>query len=81
MGASIGLRDDFDGPSLRQLARRSKSANQARRLYDAFAVSLDTTTVRRELKRLGYVKLTAQPRHHAQNALAMEAFKNGHRRG
>ncbi|MBJ7527364.1 MAG: helix-turn-helix domain-containing protein [Sphingomonadaceae bacterium] len=32
MGASISLRDDFDGPSLRQLARRSKSANQARRL-------------------------------------------------
>ena len=165
MGASISLRDDFDGASLRRLARKSKSANQARRLlalaeiydggrrttaariggvglqivrdwvlrfnargpdglldgkapgrqsllndaqrralvemvecgpipsihgvvrwrlidlarwlYDEFAVSLDATTVGRELKRLGYVKLTARPRHYAQNELAMEAFKKG----
>ena len=165
MGASINLRDDFDGASLRRLARTSKSANQARRLlalaeiydggrrtsaariggvglqivrdwvlrfnargpdglldgkapgrqsllndaqrralvemvecgpipsihgvvrwrlidlarwlYDEFAVSRDATTVGRELKRLGYVKLTARPRHYAQNELAMEAFKKG----
>jgi hypothetical protein len=32
MGESIRLRDDFDGASLRRLARTSKSANQARRL-------------------------------------------------
>src|SRR3546814_15020434 len=44
-------------------------------LHDEFAVSLDETTVGRELKRLGYVKLTARPRHHAQNELAMDAFK------
>lgn len=165
MGAAICLRDDFDGATLRRLARGSKSANQARRLlalaqiYDGgsrseaaktggvtlqivrdwvvrfnargpnglldgkapgarsrlndaqrralvevvesgpipaihgvvrwrlidlvqwlqeeFAVSLDETTVGRELKKLGYVKLTARPRHHAQNEYAMEAFKKG----
>ena len=165
MGSAIGLRDDFDGPALRRLARASKSANQTRRLltlaeiydggsrtaaariggvglqivrdwvvrfndrgpdglldgkatgrrsrlnddqrralaeivergpipaihgvvrwrlidlvqwlYDEFAVSLDETTVGRELKKLGYVKLTARPRHHAQNEHAMEAFKKG----
>src|ERR1700751_3625047 len=44
-------------------------------LHDEFAVSLDETTVSRELKKLGYVKLTARPRHHAQNEHAMEAFK------
>ena len=165
MGASISLRDDFDGTALRRLARQSKSANQARRLlalaeiydggsrtraariggvglqivrdwvvrfnargpdglldgkapgrqpllndaqrralvemvecgpipsihgvvrwrlidlarwlYDEFAVSLDATTVGRELKRLGHVKLTVKPRHHAQNGLAMETFKKG----
>src|SRR3546814_5492594 len=44
-------------------------------LHEEFAVSLDETTVGRELKKLGYVKLTARPRHHAQNELAMEAFK------
>jgi hypothetical protein len=59
MGESIRLRDDFDGASLRRLARTSKSANQARRLlalakiYDEFAVLLDATTVGRDLKRLG----------------------------
>jgi transposase len=165
MGAAIGLRDDFDGASLRRLARGTRSANQARRLlalaevYDGgsrtaaariggvglqivrdwvvrfnargpdglldgkapgkrsvlddaqrralveivergpipaihgvvrwrlidlaqwlhgeFAVSLDETTVGRELKKLSYVKLTARPRHHAQNEYAMEDFKKG----
>jgi transposase len=46
-------------------------------LHVEFAVSLDETTVGRELKKLGYVKLTARPRHHAQNEYAMEAFKKG----
>lgn len=46
-------------------------------LHEEFAVSLDETTVGRELKKLGYVKLTARPRHHAQNELALEAFKKG----
>ena len=44
-------------------------------LHEEFAVSLDETTVGRELKKLGYVKLTARPRHHAQNEFAMEDFK------
>jgi len=46
-------------------------------LHEEFSVSLDETTVGRELKKLGYVKLSARPRHHAQNELAMEAFKKG----
>lgn len=163
MGSAIRLRDDFDGTALRQLARQSKSANQARCLlalaeiydggsrtstariggvglqivrdwvvrfnaqgpeglldgkapgrqsllndaqrralveivecgpipsvhgvvrwrlidlarwlHDEFGVSLTETTVGRELKKLGYVKLTVRPRHHAQNEYAMEAFK------
>lgn len=165
MGRPLDLREDFDGPALRRLARSSKSAPQARRLlalaqvydggsrseaariggvtlqivrdwvirfnargpdglldgkapgrssilsdaqrralveavergpipaihgvvrwrlidlvqwlHEEFSVSLDETTVSRELKKLGYVKLTARPRHHAQNELAMEAFKKG----
>lgn len=162
MGRAIGLREDFDGPTLRRVARLSKSAPQARRLlavaqiYDGgsrseaartggltlqvvrdqiirfnahgpdglldgkatgkpsifdgeqrrarveaaerepipaidgivrwrlidlvqwlreFAVSLDETTVSRELRRLAYVKLTARPRHSPPNELAMETFK------
>jgi len=32
MGSATGLRVDFDGATLRQLARRTKHANQSRRL-------------------------------------------------
>jgi transposase len=46
-------------------------------LHDEFGVALDETNISRELKKLGYVKLTARPRHHAQNEQAMEAFKKG----
>lgn len=44
-------------------------------ISDEFGVSLDETTVGRELKAMGYAKLSARPRHHAQNAHAVEAFK------
>jgi transposase len=165
MGVTIALRADFDGATLRRLARKTKNANQSRRLlslaeiYDGgsrsdaariggvglqimrdwvvrfnargptalidgkvpgqrpklndaqrqalvaivesgpipaihgdvrwrltdlaqwlhaeFAISLDETTVGRELKKLGYIKLTARPRHHAQDTEALEAFKKG----
>lgn len=44
-------------------------------LYEEFSVSLDETTVGRELKAMGFRKLSARPRHHAQNEFAVEAFK------
>jgi len=49
----------------------------ARWLYKEFTVSVDETTVGRELKKLGYVKLTARPRHRAQDTEAPEGFKKG----
>ena len=49
-------------------------------LSDEFAVSLDETTVGRELKAMGFRKLTARPRHYAQNEFAAEAFKKTSRR-
>jgi transposase len=163
MGAAIALREDFDGPGLRRLAKASKDAAQSRRLltlaeiydggrrsdaarlggvglqvvrdwvlrfnaegpnglidrkapgnpsklnqsqrqalaeiveqgpipaihsvvrwrlkdlaqwiWDEFGISLAETTVSRELKAMGFVKLTARPRHHAQNELVLEDFK------
>ncbi len=163
MCAAIALRDDFEGPGLRRLAKASKDAGQSRRLlalaeiYDGgrrtdaarigdvglqiirdwvlrfnmegpaglidrkapgrspklndaqrqalaemveqgpipaihgvvrwrlkdlaqwiceeFRISMDKTTVGRELKALGFVKITARPRHHAQNEFAIEDFK------
>jgi transposase len=44
-------------------------------LSDEFSVSLDETTVGRYLKAMGFRKLTARPRHYAQNEFAVEAFK------
>ncbi len=44
-------------------------------LSEEFGVSLDETTVGRDLKALGFRKLTARPRHYAQNEFAVEAFK------
>jgi transposase len=163
MGAAIGLREDYDGPALRRLAKQTRHASQARRLlalaaiydggsrgdaahiggvglqtvrdwvlrfnthgpeglidgkapgnrarlgeaerlalreiveagpipavhgvvrwrlkdlvqwlFESFRISVSETTVSRELKRLGFAKLSARPRHHAQNAAAMETFK------
>ena len=46
-------------------------------LHKEFTVSVDETTVGRELKKLGYVKLTARPRHPAQGTEALEGFKKG----
>jgi transposase len=43
--------------------------------YDEFAVSLSEATMSRVLRSLGYRKLSARPRHHAQNEFALEAFK------
>ena len=44
-------------------------------LWEEFQVSLDESTVSRELKALGLVKISARPRHRAQNELAGEVFK------
>ena len=44
-------------------------------LSEEFKVSLDETTVGRQLKAMGFRKLSARPRHHAQNEFAVEAFK------
>ena len=44
-------------------------------IWERFRISLDETTVSRELKALGFVKISARPRHYAQNALVIEDFK------
>ena len=44
-------------------------------LKDQFGVSLAETTVGQELRRMGYAKLSARPRHYAQDEAALAAFK------
>jgi len=44
-------------------------------LFDEFRLSVSETTMSRELRKMGYRKLSARPRHHAQAAGAIEEFK------
>ena len=44
-------------------------------LYEAFGVSVSEDTVSRELKAMGFRKLSARPRHHAQDGRVIDAFK------
>ncbi|MBC7286414.1 IS630 family transposase [Hoeflea sp.] len=49
----------------------------AQMLWDDFSLSVSRSTLSRELRALGYRKLSARPRHHAQDPDAIEAFKKG----
>ncbi len=44
-------------------------------IWEEFRIALDETTVGREVKALGFTKISARPRHHAQSALVIEDFK------
>src|SRR5215213_3921326 len=44
-------------------------------VWEAFRISISETTLSRELRALGYRKLSARPRHYAQDLEAQEAFK------
>lgn len=49
----------------------------AQMLWDDFSVSVSKPTLSRELRALGYRKLSARPKHHAQDPEAIESFKKG----
>jgi transposase len=44
-------------------------------VWDEFGIRVAKQTLSRELRAMGYRKLSARPRHHAQNEFAGEAFK------
>jgi transposase len=44
-------------------------------LWEEFGVSVSMQTLSREVRAMGYRKLSARPKHHAQAAGAIEAFK------
>jgi transposase len=44
-------------------------------IHDEYGVSLDPSRLGKILKKLGYARLSARPKHHAQNEYALEAFK------
>jgi transposase len=44
-------------------------------VYAEFRISISKQTLSRMLRAMGYRKLSARPRHHAQDLAALEAFK------
>jgi transposase len=58
---------------------RWRRKDLAQWIFEEFRISLDETTVGRELKALGFAKLSARPRHYAQNEVEVAAFKKASR--
>ena len=54
---------------------RWRLCDLAGELHERFGVSVEETTVGRALRSMGYRKLSARPKHHAQNEYAVEDFK------
>ena len=54
---------------------RWRLADLARWIFEDFRISLDCSTVSRELRALGFCKISARPRHKGQNEFAVEDFK------
>src|SRR3977135_1856638 len=49
-------------------------------IYEEFRITVATQTLRRELRAMGYRKLSARPRHHAQVEGAIDNFKKSSQR-
>ncbi len=54
---------------------RWRLCDLAQWLFEEFRVSVSEQTLSREVRAMGYRKLAARPRHHAQDPQAIEAFK------
>ena len=65
-----------DGPTLEKHGVvRWRLKDLCQWLYCEYGISLKEDAVSRELKKLGFVKLTARPRHAQQDEQALEDFK------
>jgi len=54
---------------------RWRLCDLAQWIWEEFRISVSDETLGREVRAMGYRKLSARPRHHAQEAEAAEAFK------
>jgi len=54
---------------------RWRRKDLAQWIWDEFGISLEDSSVGRELRALGFVKISARPRHKGQNEFALEDFK------
>jgi transposase len=61
-------------PAVHQVVRW-RLVDLAQWVWEEFRIAISAQTVSRELRAMGYRKLSARPRHHAQAEGAVEAFK------
>jgi len=54
---------------------RWRLVDLAQWVWDEFKIAIATQTLSRELRAMNFRRLSARPRHHAQNEHALEAFK------
>lgn len=74
LSAVVKLVEDGPIPAIHGVVRW-RLVDLAGWIYDEYGVSLDPSRLGRILKGLGYARLSARPKHHAQNQYALEAFK------
>jgi transposase len=72
--ALVGIVESGPIPAVHGIVRW-RLIDLAQWVWDEFGVSVSEATMSRELKVLGFSKLSARPRHHAQNELAIADFK------
>ena len=79
MAAPLALREDFDALALRGLAKKTRDAwrliDLAQWVWEEYRIRVAKQTLSRQLRTMGFRKLSARPRHHAHNEHAAEAFK------
>ncbi len=61
-------------PAIHEVVRW-RLADLAQWIWEEFGIALSETTVGRVLRALGFSKLSARPRHYAQNEFAIDDFK------
>ncbi len=74
-GGPAGLIDPMAPGPQPKLNDRQRLADLRQWIWQEFAISLNESNVSRELKALDFVKISARPRHHAQNQFALDDFK------
>ena len=72
--ALVKMIDDGPLPAIHGVVRW-RLVDLCQWIYEEFRITLAKQTLSRELRAMGYRKLTARPRHHAQAEGAIEDFK------
>jgi transposase len=72
--ALVKMIDDGPIPAIRGVVRW-RLVDLCQWAFEEFRVTVSPQTMSRQVRALGYRKLSARPRHHAQGAGAIEGFK------